>query len=107
LDLDDRLGRRELARQSLILLMQAGQLGRVDRSGRATPLVRREGGQCSLGTVAAPFTQMRGVETLTTQKCPQLSGGRTRVGLRENAQLVGSGELSTLRTLGDFGVRGR
>ena len=85
MDLDDRLGRRELARQSLILLTHVAEFGGVGRSGRVPPLVWRESRKCSLGAVAAPFIQMRGGETLTTQKCPQLSGRRTRVGLRENA----------------------
>jgi hypothetical protein len=59
LDLDDGLGRGELAGQALILVAQARELGRVDRRGGLTTSVRRERGECSLRAVAVPLLAER------------------------------------------------
>jgi hypothetical protein len=106
LDLDDRLGRGKLTGQALVLLTQADELAQGSPRGGAPPSLRRQRRERSLRAVAPPLGEMGGVEPFPAQERAELSRCRTPIRFRENPQLVGRSELSSMGALHNFRVGG-
>ena len=69
--------------------------------------MRRERVQRALRPLTAPVPHMRRIQSLASQQGAELTRLMTRIGFIEDLELVGSGELTTVRTFNDFGVRWR
>jgi len=105
LNLDNGLGGRELAGETVVLVTQTGQLDLMHRRGWSPAAPRRERAQGPRRALPTPIYQVRRIQSLATQQGTQLTGRATCVGLFENLEFVGGSELTPARSLDDFGVR--
>jgi len=96
LRLDDQLSPLELGLQSGLLAFQPGQF--LGSSVHFTPtLLRLQACQLSGVALPPPLAQLRAVQPLPLQQCPQFAWS-TSVGFLQDAQLVLGGETPSHRT---------
>lgn len=93
MDVDDGLGLLEPDPETLVLLSQSGQLGRL-RVGPGTAFLARQPIQLALSALDAPVGQMmRRVQAFPAQQCAPFAG-RALIGCLQDPQFVLGGEAA-------------
>jgi hypothetical protein len=105
LDCHDGLGVLQPKRETGILLLEKGHLGR-ERVGFGdlwAALDRRQCAESACIALPAPVGQRRGVKALTAQNGGDAAGVSRAIRVGENAQLILGGEDPTARASGELG----